>query len=1309
MDSTPRLHDRMREATCPACGHHVAVTCFQGGEQPLATLAWPASRAEAQRMPRHRLDFVGCVACGHVFNVAFDYARVPYSKKPNLMFNLGAFWSEFLQEMLQKILQTLPERPTVVEIGHEDGHFLDALARARPDGRYHGFDPNGGARDHGPVRFHATLFDPARHLAELAPDLIISRHVLEHLVNPLGFLQGISFVAASLESQPLIYLEVPCIDQALASERTVDFYYEHSSQFTTRSFTRMLTLASRTVLEIGHGYNGEIVYGFARLGGPGESLELANASLRFLDATTASLETIRAQLAGLHASGAKVAIWGGTGKAAAFMCRHQADRERFPVVIDSDLTKVGTHVPGTGQKIRPPGWLLNHPVEIVIVPPQWRAADIAQEMATLGIAIRSLLIEHHGRLIDFHRDAHPYHIRDASASGIKPTTTPPVTSPLPDEADESLSDLFTRGLHLHRKGQLEQAAALYHTILARNDQHADSLHLLGVIAFQQGDAAESIRWIRRAIGLQGHHAAYHANLGIALKAQGKLEEAARCHRQALTIDPGYVTAHALLGEVLKELGRVEEAIICHRQVLRLRPDSAKSCNALGLLHTELGQLRQAETWLERALEIDTNYALAHYNLGNLLRERHQPDQAMHRYRQALALQPTFTEARFKLGLLLHNQKRFEEAVACYRQVIQSQPEHADAQINLGILLKTLNRPHEALPCFEQAVRLRADHAECHHHLGTLHLEQGRLEAALACFRQTLALQPEHAAACLNLGTTLHALGQLEEAEPFYRRALAIDPNPVEACNNLGSLLMTRNQTEEAIHCFLRALSLRPDHLQARINLGSTLRDQGRVAEAVAQFQEALKIQPSIHLELLIAFALPPVPESVEAILEARARLQESLIRLGQSDPSPRQDPSHLHTLFHLAYHGLNDRPLQMAVAALLLRLHPSLAWRAPHLDQPTARTERIRLGVLSSLFNNHTIEKLNKGILLQLDKKRFELILFRPCGKRGPESAWMENAAERVIDLPRSLDRLQQTREMIAAERLELLFYPDIGMDPLSYLLAFSRLARVQCVTWGHPVTTGIPAMDYFISSVLLEPEENADHYSEKLFLMNRLPTCYLRPAPPAIPATRPHFGLPEQGRLYLCPQSLFKFHPEFDHTIREILLRDPEGYLVLIAGKRPHWTERLQARLRRILLPEELDRVLFLPQMDGERYLALLTLGDVMLDPFHFGGGNTTYEALAVGTPIITWPSAFMRGRVTLGCYRLMGMSDLVADRAEYYVQLALRMAMDRPWRQEMVEKIQARASVLYEDIEAVRELEAFFISACEQASGAGPLPESA
>jgi len=128
----------------------------------------------------------------------------------------------------------------------------------------------------------------------------------------------------------------------------------------------------------------------------------------FAAASQRQIATIRAQLDALAVSGQRIAIWGGTGKAAAFMHFYGVDAERFPLVVDSDPGKVGTHVPGNGQAIVFRDVLKDQPADVLIIPMQWRARDVLAEMAREGIAVGQVLIEHDGRLVAFARGEHPY-------------------------------------------------------------------------------------------------------------------------------------------------------------------------------------------------------------------------------------------------------------------------------------------------------------------------------------------------------------------------------------------------------------------------------------------------------------------------------------------------------------------------------------------------------------------------------------------------------------------------------------------------------------------------------------------------------------------------------------------------------------------------------------------------------------------------------------------------------------------------------------------------------------------------------------
>jgi hypothetical protein len=170
----------------------------------------------------------------------------------------------------------------------------------------------------------------------------------------------------------------------------------------------MLEACGARDAEVGHAYDREVLFAFGTLRAEDNCSETAERSERYRRATIASLAVIRAQLAGLASAPGGVAIWGGTGKSAAFIARYGCDAERFPLVVDSDRAKAGTFVPGTGQEIRFRDWLKENPAATVIVPPQWRAADIVREMRAEGIHPGRILIEHDGRLVDFLADAHPY-------------------------------------------------------------------------------------------------------------------------------------------------------------------------------------------------------------------------------------------------------------------------------------------------------------------------------------------------------------------------------------------------------------------------------------------------------------------------------------------------------------------------------------------------------------------------------------------------------------------------------------------------------------------------------------------------------------------------------------------------------------------------------------------------------------------------------------------------------------------------------------------------------------------------------------
>ena len=138
---------------------------------------------------------------------------------------------------------------------------------------------------------------------------------------------------------------------------------------------------------------------------------------------------------------------------------------------------------------------------------------------------------------------------------------------------------------------------------------------------------------------------------------------------------------------------------------------------------------------------------------------------------------------------------------------------------------------------------------------------------------------------------------------------------------------------------------------------------------------------------------------------------------------------------------------------------------------------------------------------------------------------------------------------MILEHELDFMFYPDIGMSPYTYTLALERLAPIQATSWGHPNTTGLNTIDYFLSSDSIEPDDCKDSYTEQLIKFRKLPCIYKRPKIDHIRSNRDKFKLPRDNCLIGIPQSLFKFHPEYDDVLEKIISRLPNAKYVLIEG----------------------------------------------------------------------------------------------------------------------------------------------------------------
>ena len=338
-----------------------------------------------------------------------------------------------------------------------------------------------------------------------------------------------------------------------------------------------------------------------------------------------------------------------------------------------------------------------------------------------------------------------------------------------------------------------------------------------------------------------------------------------------------------------------------------------------------------------------------------------------------------------------------------------------------------------------------------------------------------------------------------------------------------------------------------------------------------------------------------------------------------------------------------------------------------------------RIGIASRFLHDHSIGRLMLGLLAHLHAREDCLIyLFHAVT---PQDDALRCEIEALVDSSIVLPgALQAAREAISETRLDVLFYPDIGMDPVTYFLAQARLAPVRCATWGHPVTTGMPTIDYFLSCDAAEPEGAETHYSEILVRLGGLPFSYRRPSRPNPLGSRADFDLPTEATIYFLAQNLSKIHPDMDASLAEILRGDPTGVILLLEGQDIKWGQILRGRFAETLGPNA-ERVVFRSRQSHENYMRLLALSDVSLDSFPFCGGNTTYQSLAMGTPMVTLPGDYLHGRLSLAIYRHMEMLDCVVKDPGDFARIALRLGTEPEFRQTIEKQIESSSDNIFDD----------------------------
>lgn len=582
---------------------------------------------------------------------------------------------------------------------------------------------------------------------------------------------------------------------------------------------------------------------------------------------------------------------------------------------------------------------------------------------------------------------------------------------------------------------------------------------------------------------------------------------------------------------------------------------------------------------------------------------------------------------------------------------------------------------------------------------------GQFEAAISYYQQVLEIKPDYGVVHASLADALEKRGNLSDAIKSYQQALKLKPDFAEAYCNLGNIFKKKLNFQDAVESYQKALKIQPDLVEAHCNLGNAFKHQGKLEAAIESYQKALKIQPDLaKAKFLICInQLPIIYQNFTEIELRRNNYQRHLEYLAQ-----HYKQANLQELekavpmvgasqpFYLAYQGLNDRDLQKMYGDTIVRImsnrYPQARQNIPLPDlQPN---EKIRIGFVSAFIHRHSVWKMPmKGWVENLDKSHFELFGYYTNTnlKQDEETVKAAKTFDKFTQGPLPLEKWV---DIIQQDKLHILIFPEFGMDPATVQLGCLKLAPIQMTSWGHPDTSGLPTIDYYLSSELMEPENAQDNYTEKLVKLPNLSIYYQPLEIPPLKVTKKDIGIPEDAIMFWCCQSLYKYLPQHDDVFPRIAQSLDKCKFVFIQYQGEGVNEVFEQRLKKIFEEFALnyqDYCIFLPHLKARKFAGTTAITDVFLDSIGWSGCNSTLEAINYDIPVVTLSGEFMRGRHSMAILKMMGIEETIASSKEEYVQIAIRLGRDIEYRQHISHLVAQNKHKLCKDLKPVRALEEF------------------
>lgn len=390
-------------------------------------------------------------------------------------------------------------------------------------------------------------------------------------------------------------------------------------------------------------------------------------------------------------------------------------------------------------------------------------------------------------------------------------------------------------------------------------------------------------------------------------------------------------------------------------------------------------------------------------------------------------------------------------------------------------------------------------------------------------------------------------------------------------------------------------------------------------------------------------------------------------------------------LYHYAYHGIKDKELVKAygdVATLIVSNYLQGIKRTP---KPLANAnKKIRIGVVSSHFYESATWTAITESLYKNKPEDFEIYSYDVGLRKDKFTHYVSNVSKKYVQ---GVYEIEKLIDIIVDDALDFIFYPEIGLDSLTYQLATQKLAPIQITSWGWPITSGLKSIDFYISSEAMEPKNSRKNYTEELILLPGLGTEYRESAIKDEPFDiEERYGV--RGDIVLCPGTSYKYQPYYVDLYRDILKENPSITMLFFSYKQDWMTDFVGELVKGV---DGDNRAMILPWLSAGEYQYLMKKSMLMLDTIGFSGFNTVAKALESDLPIVTLRGELLRGNFGAGILDYLGLSCYVASDFEDYKEKIKKTINNLDYRSLFVESIKEKKGGLFRENNSTNEFYSF------------------